>query len=148
MNLSPHFSLEELTFSETAARNGWHNQPPTEFLENLKRLCETVLEPIRASLGPVRVTSGYRCAELNAAVGSKPTSAHTQGRAADIKVASLRPLILARTIQELDLPLDQLIHEFGSWVHVAIPAWGSPARQQLLTIDKSGTREGLFEAMT
>lgn len=148
MNLSPHFTLEELTFSETAVRNGWHNQPPTEFLENLKRLCEYVLEPAREAFGPIRVASGYRSTQVNAAVGSKPTSAHTQGRAADIQSGTMRPLVFARAIDELDLPVDQLIHEFGAWVHVAIAPLGQAPRKQLLTIDKHGTREGLVEIMT
>ncbi len=147
MKLSPHFTLEEMTFSETAVRHGWHNQPPTEYYENLKRLCEYVLEPIREAFGAIRITSGYRSPEVNAAVGSKPSSAHIEGRAADIQVATMRPLVLARAIDELDLPCDQIIHEFGRWVHLAIAKLGSAPRKELLTIDQSGARLGLVEIL-
>lgn len=147
MNVSPHFTLAELTFSETAVRNGWRNQPPDAAYENLKRLCLTLLEPIRAAFGPVTITSAYRSPEVNAAVGSKPTSAHIDGRAADIRVAKFRPLVLARAIDELDLPYDQLIHEFGSWVHIAIQKGNEMPRREALTIDHSGTRIGLVEVL-
>ena len=145
MKITDHFSLEELTFSETAVRNHLENQPATAQLDNMRLLCVTMLEPIRDAFGAIRVTSCYRALPVNRLVGSKDTSAHVDGRAADIQVATMRPLVLARAIDELDLGFDQLIHEFGAWVHVGIAPAGIAPRRQLLTIDKQGTRPGLLE---
>lgn len=145
MKLSDHFTLEEMTFSETAVRNHIDNTPLPAQQSNMEHLAESLLEPIHAAFGMVRVTSGYRCLAVNRLVGSKDTSAHVDGRAADIQTASMRPLAFAHAILELDLPFDQLIHEFGSWVHIGMARAGDEPRRQLLTIDKHGTRAGLLE---
>ena len=98
MHLSPHFTLEELTASETARREGLTNQPGPDALANLRRLSQT-LEQVRSLLGhPIRVNSAYRSNELNRRVGGVSGSAHTLGLAADISVAALSPLVVAQRI--------------------------------------------------
>lgn len=145
MNLSPHFTIEELTSSETASRLGIVNVPSQEEVENLRDLCRFILEPLREGCGKVIVvTSGFRCKELNRVLGSKDTSDHVHGRAADIKIPGMTPLHVCGLIVMLNLPFRQVIHEFGTWTHVSIaPKGTAPARQQL-TIDKKGTRAGLL----
>ena len=144
MKLSDHFTLAELTFSQTAARRGIRNEPPPEVLENLRRLARH-LESIREELGglPIRVSSGYRSPALNAVIpGSSKTSAHTKGLAADITVAGIPPKRLAQQIAAMDLGFDQIILEFDSWVHVGLSE--GPPRGQLLTIRRgTGYREGI-----
>jgi hypothetical protein len=138
MNLSKHFTLNEATFSPTAARKGIDNNPGVEETQNLINLCVYVLEPVRKYLGePLRITSGYRSPELNAAIGGaskggKQTSQHCEGKAADI-VCEGRNAEIFRYLKNLDI--DQAIWEFGTdkepaWVHVS---WnGSKNRNQYL----------------
>lgn len=133
MNLSPHFSLDELTDSDTATRLGIDNTPDDEEIHYLAVLCEDVLEPLRSALRlPIIISSGYRCIALNRAIGSKDTSQHVQGRAADIKVAGLTPLEVCHEIVRLQLPWEQLIDE-GKWTHVSVPLDGAPPKRQVLT---------------
>ncbi len=146
MKLSEHFSLSELTASDTAARFGIDNTPNDSETANLALLCEEVLEPLRATVGPIQVTSGFRCLTLNRRIGSKDTSHHTMGRAADIKVAGMKPLDVCELILSMGLPFEQVIHEFGSWTHVAIAPDGKAPKRQCLTIDRLGTRPGLHPA--
>ena len=114
MMLSSHFSLAEMIASDTALRHGINNAPGPHEIDNLKRLCALVLEPLRAAIGqPIRITSGYRSSLLNTLVGGSRTSDHCAGRAADIQVPGTSPLSLARAIESLDLPVQQVIHEFG-----------------------------------
>lgn len=143
MNLSPHFTLAELTASQTAARLGLDNAPPTEVVAALRETA-ALLEQVRLLLGgrAIAVTSGFRCLAVNRAIGSGDGSAHVQGRAADFICPGYGPpLEVARAIAQSEIAFDQLIHEFGAWVHIA---WspGLP-RRQLLTIDTAGTRGGL-----
>jgi zinc D-Ala-D-Ala carboxypeptidase len=121
MQLSEHFELAEFLVSETAARRGIANEPSPEVIENLRRLCQSVLEPLRIKLGrPVVITSGYRSPELNRAVGGSKNSHHMQGRAADLIVPGLSPLAVCQTAQQMKLPCVQIIHEFGRWAHLAV----------------------------
>ncbi len=145
MNLSAHFTLEEMIVSQDASRSGIDNYPPANAYENLKLLAQSA-EQVRALLGaPMLITSGYRCAALNSLVGSKPTSAHTSGRAIDFHCPGFgTPLEICKAIADSDIPFDQIIHEFGSWCHFAITYKGLIGRRDLLTIDKSGTRKGLL----
>lgn len=133
MKLTRHFSLEEFTRSQTASRLGLDNTPPEGVLVNLKRLAG-VLEKIRELTGrhAVLITSGYRSPALNRQIGGSRTSAHMDGRAADIVVRGMSPLALARKIQASGLVLDQLIYE-GDWVHVGIARVGEPSRGDVLT---------------
>jgi hypothetical protein len=144
MKLSEHFTLAELTFSQTAARHGIPNDPPPEVLENLRRLA-SYLEAVREELGglPIRISSGYRSPELNTRIpGSAATSAHTKGLAADISVSAIAPRRLARMIAGMALGFDQIILEYDAWVHVALSE-GKP-RNQLLTVRQgTGYMEGI-----
>lgn len=141
MNLSEHFTLEEFTHSNTAIRLGIENTPSEKVIENLKRLCE-MLEQVRTYLGkPISITSGYRCAELNKAIGGQPNSQHQLGCAADIKVGTLTPDQVVRKIIETNIQYDQLIREFDSWTHISITNTPDQTpRNQTLIIDKAGTR--------
>jgi hypothetical protein len=142
MNLTKHFTLEELTFSETAERNGWDNTPNDAELENLKRLAE-FLEEVKAALGgrPVMVNSAFRCKQVNDAVGSKDSSQHRTGCAVDIRVPQLTPDEVVKIIINAGLAYDQVIREFDRWTHISIPNTPeAKPRNQALIIDKSGTR--------
>lgn len=137
MMLSDHFSLAEMIASDTAARHGISNAPGPFEIDNLRRLCVLVLEPLRAAIGqPIRITSGYRSSLLNTLVGGSRTSDHCAGRAADIQIDGTSPLTLCRAIESLDLPTRQVIHEFGNWCHVSIPAAGDAPRREYLTAVK------------
>ena len=132
MQLSEHFELAEFLVSETAARRGIANEPTPEIIENLRRLCQLVLEPLRVKLArPVVITSGYRSPALNRAIGGSPTSHHMQGRAADLIVPGITPLAVCQAASQLKLPCVQIIHEFGRWAHLSVAA--STERTQLLT---------------
>lgn len=145
MNLTPHFTLEELTRSDMAARLGIDNTPGPDALANLALVAQR-LEEVRTMLGaPLVISSGFRCLALNRALKSKDTSAHVQGLAVDFTCPGFgTPLQVAqRLAQRKDaLAFDQLIHEFGRWVHLGWTA-GIP-RRELLTIDTKGTRAGLL----
>lgn len=141
MNLSPNFTLEELTHSEIAERNGLDNTPNADVKANLTRLAR-FLEEVRRVLGrPIMVNSAYRSPQVNTAVGSKPTSQHCIGCAADIRVPGLTPDNIVKEILKTNLEYDQLIREFDSWVHISIPnKFADKPRKQVLIIDKAGTR--------
>ena len=135
MQLTEHFSLEELIASEVAARKDIDNTPSDEIVANL-RILAAGLEQVRAVLGkPIHVSSGYRCAELNAAIGGAKDSMHMQGLAADILCPGFgTPLEVSRAIAASGIVTDQIIHEFGRWTHIAFPAPGKQARNAQLTI--------------
>jgi hypothetical protein len=142
MNLTAHFTLDELTSSEAAERNGWDNTPNDQELENLKRLAE-FLEDVKEVLGgkPIMVSSGFRCKQVNDSVGSKDTSQHRIGCAVDFRVPQLTPDQVVKTIIASGLPYDQVIREFDRWTHLIIPNTPETApRKQALIIDKTGTR--------
>lgn len=142
MNLTPHFTLDELTASETAERNGWDNTPSDAELANLRRLAD-FLEQIKALLGgkPIMVNSAYRSKRVNDAVGSRDTSQHRIGCAADIRVPGMTPDQVVKAIVASSLPFDQVIREFDRWTHVSIPNTpDTAARRQALIIDRTGTR--------
>jgi hypothetical protein len=142
MNLTDHFTLDELTSSETAERNGWDNTPNEAELENLKRLA-LFLEDVKAALGgkPIMVSSGYRGKQVNDAVGSKDTSQHRVGCAVDFRVPQLTPDQVVQAIIASGLPYDQVIREFDRWTHLSIPNTpDAKPRKQALIIDKQGTR--------
>ena len=152
MRLSSHFTLAEATKSQTAIRRGIKNSAPDHVVDQLVRVAENVLEPVRAEFGkPFSPSSWYRSPELNAAVGSKPTSDHPKGRAVDFEVPGVSNVDLARWCAE-SLVFDQLILEFyrpgepaSGWVHCAIPEEGEVPRGEVLTITRDGTKKGLPE---
>lgn len=134
MNLTKDFTLEEFLRSQEAARMGRDIIADAPTIENLKRLCVLILQPLRDELGrSIHVSSGYRPAWLNTLIGGAPTSAHQFGCAADIEVAGMSPLAVCRTVERLKLPTDQVIYEFGQWCHVGIARTGATARNEYLT---------------
>jgi len=143
--LSKYFSLPELVVSQSAARRGLKNIPFGKQLDNLRSTAEK-MDAIREMLGkPVLVSSGYRNAEVNALVGGSKTSAHLQGLAVDFTCPGYgSPLAVAKAILASGIEFDQLIHEFGSWVHIGFAEPGKPSRRQTLTINKRGTQLGLL----
>jgi uncharacterized protein YcbK (DUF882 family) len=139
MNLTEHFTLEELTHTD---HREFENVPNEAELENLKRLAK-FLEDVKTALGgkPVMVNSAFRSKQVNDAVGSKDSSQHRIGCAVDIRVPGLTPDQVVRTIIESGLPYDQIIREFDRWTHISIPNEAARApRKQALIIDRTGTR--------
>ena len=126
MNLSANFSLKELTKSDTATRLGIDNTPDEETIDNLKTLCDKVLQPVRDHFGKtVTVNSGFRSSETNQATGGSKSSDHVKGQAADIEIAGVANAELAQWIMD-NLDYTQLILEFytqgipdSGWVHVS-----------------------------
>jgi hypothetical protein len=136
MKLTDHFTLAELTGSDTAVRRGLDNTPPPDVLHNLGLLAQQ-LEKVRVLLEnkPVIVTSGYRSPHLNRVVGGAKNSAHISGLAADIKVPDYgTPLQVCRLLESYadTLGYDQLIQE-GNWTHIAFPARNTAPRREVLT---------------
>ena len=142
MKLSPNFSLEELTFSQVASRRGLNNIPSEKVKDNLERLA-FFLEQVRKIFNkPFLINSGYRSREVNEAVGGSKTSQHCEGCAADFNVKGMSPNAVVRAIVDANIPYDQVILEFDSWVHISVPTVkGSPPRKQALIIDNNGKRE-------
>lgn len=141
MQLTEHFTLEEFLVSETAARRGINNTPTDAVVKNLKRLAER-LEQVRAIFHkPVIITSGYRCPQLNEAVGGSKNSAHMSGLAADFNIFGAGgPLQVAILInQRQNIAFDQLINEYDSWVHIGIEAEGEEPRRQTMTYKRDGS---------
>ena len=139
MNLSTHFTLEELTITD---HRELENTPNETELANLKRLAE-FLEKVKTVLGgkPIMVNSAFRSKAVNDAVGSKDTSQHRVGCAADLRVPSMTPDEVVKAIIASGIGYDQVIREFDRWTHISIPnkMFDSP-RKQALIIDKQGTR--------
>ena len=135
--MSAHFTIAELTFSQTAVRRGIDNTPSEVITSNLRRMCDT-LEQVRALVGkPLTISSGYRSPALNAAVSGARDSAHVLGLAADINCSGLSPKALAILIRESKIDYDQLIYE-GTWVHLGLAT--GKYRGEVLTANFSGGR--------
>jgi len=133
MNLSPHFTLEEMVISQHL-RSGMDNTPPPGAMTNLLRLA-TKLEEVRISLGgrPITVSSGYRCKKLNTLIGGSRTSQHMQGLAADfICPAFGTPREICQHLLDEGVKFDQLIQE-GSWVHISLAETTAPLRHEVFT---------------
>ena len=146
MKLTQNFSLNELTKSQTAERKGIDNTPSTEHQENLKSLCEMILQPIRDHFGQVvSVSSGYRSPELCTAIGSKITSQHARGEAADFEIFGVSNKELADYIDQ-NLDYDQLILEYwkgdnepnSGWVHCSYTD-GNNRKQYLRAYKENGS---------
>ena len=138
-NLSVHFTLEELTHTD---HREFDNTPNSAETANLIRLAG-LLEDVKLLLGnkPIMVNSAFRSKAVNDAVGSKDSSQHLIGAAADIRVPNMTPDEVVRAIIASDLPYDQIIREFDRWTHISVTNTpdGKP-RKQALIIDKTGTR--------
>jgi hypothetical protein len=140
--LTQHFTLEELYASEIADRNNVDNKP-TDYvvLDNLQFLAERLEEVRNVLQHPIHVNSAYRCLLVNGMLGSKPTSAHTKGLAADIVSPSFGgPCDIVNAIIASNIQYDQVILEFDRWCHIGFAGKNETPRLQKLIIDKSGTR--------
>ena len=133
--MTEHFTLEELTATN---HRQFDNTPNEAETANLQRLAE-FLEQVKTALDgkPVMISSGFRCKAVNDSVGSKDTSQHRTGCAADFKVPGMTPDAVVRAIIAAGLPYDQIIREFDAWTHISI---SDTPRRQALIIDRSGTR--------
>lgn len=139
MKLTDHFTLEELTYTDHRELS---NEPNESEVENLKRLA-AFLEQVKTVLGgkPIMVNSAFRSKAVNDAVGSKDTSQHRIGCAADIRVPDMTPDNVVKTVIASKIEYDQIIREFDRWTHISVPNKASDnPRRQALIIDKSGTR--------
>lgn len=138
--ITPHFSLEEFCASQTAARLGIDNSLPPALMPNAIKTC-LGMERVRVLLNAnaIHISSGYRCKALNDAVGSKDTSQHMTAQAVDFTSTFSKPQTIVRLIGGSSIKFDQLIWEYGDagWVHIS---FSDNPRGQVLTIDKSGTR--------
>jgi hypothetical protein len=139
MNLTEHFTLEELT---ATSHRQFDNTPNDSELANLLRLAE-FLEQVKTALDgkPIMINSGFRSKQVNDSVGSKDTSQHRIGCAADLRVPGMTPDAVVKAVIAAGLPFDQIIREFDSWTHISVTNTpdGAPRRQALI-IDKAGTR--------
>ena len=139
MPLTAHFTLEELTVTDHRSLD---NTPNDQEKANLMRLA-VFLELVKVALGgkPIMVNSAFRSKAVNDAVGSKDTSQHRVGCAADLRVPGMTPDQVVRAVLAANLPFDQLIREFDAWTHISIPnSTALRPRRQALIIDKAGTR--------
>ena len=150
MQLSKHFTLEEMEKSQTATRKGIKNKAGSGEIKNLGDLCYEVLEPVRAKFDrPVTITSGYRSPELSEAIGSKATSQHCLGEAVDFEIAGVSNLQVALWLTN-NVNFDQCILEFwtgeasSGWIHVSYKDGSN--RKQVLTYDGKSYTNGLPEA--
>jgi hypothetical protein len=137
--MTPHFTLEELTHTDHRELD---NTPNESEIANIQRLAE-FLEQVKEVLGgkPIMVNSAFRSKAVNDAVGSKDTSQHRIGCAADIRVPTMTPDEVVRAVIASGLPYDQIIREFDRWTHVSIPNTPeAKPRKQALIIDRTGTR--------
>lgn len=144
--LSPHFSLAEMMVSDSAERLGINNTPPKEMIPNLERTAE-LLETVRAILGnkAIIINSAYRSRVLNDAIHGSKNSFHIFGLAVDfICPKHGSPLDICNTIlANPAIKFDQLIYEYGRWVHIGLSFNNTKPRREILTIDSQGTRHGL-----
>jgi len=139
MNLSPHFTLDELTHTD---HRDLDNTPNEQELANLKRLAD-FLEQVKAVVGgkPIMVNSAFRSKLVNDSVGSKDTSQHRIGCAADLRVPGMTPDEVVKAVIASKIGYDQVIREFDRWTHISVPNNpGDSPRRQALIIDKQGTR--------
>ena len=139
MNLSEHFTLDELTHTD---HRQFDNTPNATEMANLVRLAG-FLEEVKSVLGgkPIMVNSAFRCKAVNDAVGSKDSSQHRVGTACDFRVPSMTPDEVVKAVIASGIGYDQLIREFDRWTHISVPSVaGDNPRRQSLIIDKTGTR--------
>lgn len=124
MRLSKNFTLEEVTRSNTAKRLGIKNEIPEEHLENMQHLIDNLIQPIRDSIGPIRISSGYRSKALNRAIGGSLKSQHSKGQALDLQFwqnGKMMNELIFDWIIDSNIEFDQMINEFDfCWIHVSL----------------------------
>lgn len=139
--MTKNFTLEEFLESAYARRHNIKEQftPPQEVKDNLKLLCINTLQPLAdLTKRSVNITSGYRCTRVNKGIGGSPQSDHILGRAADINIKGITSKELFDFIIKSKIPFDQLIEEFGAWVHISFR--GKENRNQKLIATKNGKK--------
>jgi zinc D-Ala-D-Ala carboxypeptidase len=136
MNIGKFFTLEEFCVSQTAARNGIIIDPTQAIEDNLTALVTNVLDPFRELIGqPLVISSGYRPPSVNKLVGGAVNSQHVRGQAADVTCPHISVSDLCKAMENSGLPFDQLIHEFGAWMHVSFST--SQCRGSILTASRN-----------
>lgn len=134
MRLSKNFVLSEITRSNTATRLGISNEPTKDHLDNMQRIISNLIQPMRDSIGPIRISSGYRSKELNRAIGGSNKSQHCKGEALDLQfwaVGKMNNKVIYDWILKSGLEFDQMINEFDfAWIHISLKEKGN--RKQVL----------------
>jgi hypothetical protein len=134
MRLSKNFALAEITHSNTAKRLGINNEPTETHLQNMQHLVDNILQPLRDSIGPIRISSGYRNPSLNRASGGSRSSQHCKGQALDIQFwqrGKMMNELIYEWILDSGIEFDQMINEFDfAWIHVSLVKKGN--RKQVL----------------
>ena len=142
MKLSKNFALSEVTHSNTAKRLGISNEPTKEHMDKLEMLIRSIIQPLRDSIGPIRISSGYRNPSLNRAIGGSSSSQHCKGEALDIQfweMGQMNNKVIYDWILDSGIEFDQMINEFNySWIHISLKEEGN--RRQVLEAYK---KEGL-----
>ena len=142
MKLSKNFALSEITHSNTAKRLGIDNEPTEVHLQNMQHLVDNLIQPLRDSIGPIRISSGYRNPSLNRAIGGSSSSQHCKGEALDIQfwqMGKMMNKLIYEWILDSGLEFDQMINEFDfAWIHISLKAKDN--RKQVLEAykDKDG----------
>ena len=136
MKITEHFELSDFTFSQTAVRKGIDNGVTPEALFALEVLCKKVLEPMLEKGFKFTINSGYRCPELNKAIGGASNSQHTKGQAVDLKPRGMGVEQFYQDFIRSGIPYDQVIQEFDSWVHISYKA--EPRGERLRAVKKDG----------
>lgn len=144
--LSKNFSVDEFTLSREASKRGIDNSIPKELMPNIQRLVDTVLQPLREHFKkPISITSGYRNPTVNLLAGGVPNSYHTKAQAADIVINGVATYDIVKALVELNIPFDQAINEFNSWVHVQVADPDKTPRGETLqaysSLDKDSGRK-------
>ncbi|MCL6097709.1 MAG: D-Ala-D-Ala carboxypeptidase family metallohydrolase [Bacteroidetes bacterium] len=145
LKLSASFCLKEFAISQVAERNGYKNEPNEKQIENLKLLCVNVLQPLREIIAvPIFINSGFRSFDVNTAVGGKFNSQHLEGKAADFVVPSMN-LVDVFNIVLQSLTFDQLIYEFGRWIHVS---WNGDMNRNEVLLSKKLYGKTIYEKIS
>jgi hypothetical protein len=142
--LTENFTLAELVRSDKATERGYHEQfsPPDAVVSNLRLVCDQLLQPLRTHVGrPIKISSGYRAARTNAAVGGEFNSQHLTGQAVDFTIPGMSLMEIVDVVKELELPFDQLIVEFGRWIHIS---YTSRQRTQILIATKNKANRTIY----
>ena len=150
MRLSRNFMVREFTNSTTAARRGISNSPTEEHMANLKRLVDSVIQPLRDKIGPIRISSGYRSPKLNRAIGGSSRSQHCKGMASDLQFVrdnTMDNKIIFDNVIEMGLNFDQMINEFDyKWIHISYNQ--KKNRKQILEAYKDGNNKTKYRDVT